>query len=235
MRSVDPALNAERMLLALQELIREEADAERIRFMQQGFLLEQKKKDLLQEKNTVGANQERLRVVASKALKQFEFDALSVAMAEQRTKDEESKADAEYRAAENKIRNTELNLQEEAEIADRRIRAEGAAQRLRASEIERQRELNIKEVNEQRLRDDSNPRNMQQRLIELEHQSRATTEDLVNRSELKQRELTLREECAYKDRLQTQFKEEERRVRALADSMVAETENKMQIDFGEKY
>ena len=124
--------------------------------------------------------------MASKVQKQSEFNALSVAMAEQRIKDEDSKADAEYRAAENKIRKIELNLQEEAEIADRRIRAEAAAQRLRASEIERQRGLNIKEVNEQRLRDESNARNMQQRLVELEHQSRATTEDLVNLSELTQ-------------------------------------------------
>ena len=145
--------------------------------------------------------------MASKVQKQSELYALSVAMAEQRIKEEESKADAEYRAAENKVRNTELNLHEEAEIAHGRTRAEEATQRLRASEIERQHELNIKEINEQRLREESKARNMQQRLVELEHQSRATAEDLVNLSELKQRELTLREECAYKDRLQTQFKE----------------------------
>ena len=76
---------------------------------------------------------------------------------------------------------------------------------------------------------------MQQRLVELEHQSCATTEDLVNFSELKQRELTLREECAYKDRLQAQFKEEEKRVLTLAGSMVTERENNMQIAFDEKY
>ena len=75
---------------------------------------------------------------------------------------------------------------------------------------------------------------MQQRLIELEHQSRATAEDLVNLSELKQREIALQEECAYKDRLRTQFKEEERRVRALAESVVIEKENKIQIVFDEK-
>ena len=80
-----------------------------------------------------------------------------------------------------------------------------------------------------------NARNTQQRLTELEHQSRAATEDLVNLSELKQREVVLKEECAYKDRLQTQFIEEERRIRALAESMVIETENKMQIAFDEKY
>ena len=45
MSSADPALNAKRMLLAQQELFREEADAERIRPMQQEFLLEQKNKD----------------------------------------------------------------------------------------------------------------------------------------------------------------------------------------------
>ena len=165
--------------------------------------------------------------MASKVQKQYEFNALNAAMAEQRVKEEESKADAEYRAAKNNIRNIELSLHEEAEIAHRRTRAEEATQRLRAIEIEWQHELNIKEINEQRLRDESNARNMQQRLIELEHQSRATTEGLVNFSELKQRELTLKEECAYKDRLQIQFKEEERRVHALAGSMVTERENKM--------
>ena len=72
-------------------------------------------------------------------------------------------------------------------------------------------------------------------MFEPEHQSRATAEDLVNLSDLKQRELTRREECAYKDRLQTQFKEEERRVRALAESVEVEKENKMQIAFDEKY
>ena len=76
---------------------------------------------------------------------------------------------------------------------------------------------------------------MQQRLIELDHQSRATAEDLVNLSELKQREMALQEECAYKECLRTQFKEEERRVRALAESVVIGKENKMQIAFDEKY
>ena len=57
----------------------------------------------------------------------------------------------------------------------------------------------------------------------------------MNLSELKQREIALQEGCAYKDRLRTQFKEEERRVRALAESVVVEKENNMQIAFDEKY
>ena len=65
---------------------------------------------------------------------------------------------------------------------------------------------------------------MQQRLIELEHQSRATAEDLVNLSELKQREKALQEECAYKERLQALFEEEQKRVRAFAESVVVEKE-----------
>ena len=48
-RSVDPALSAEKMFLAQQEFLREEADAERIRFMQQELLIEQ-------ERYVVGAN-----------------------------------------------------------------------------------------------------------------------------------------------------------------------------------
>ena len=49
MSSVDPAFNAEKMLLAQQEFLREEADAERLRLMQQGLLSERKKEDLQQE------------------------------------------------------------------------------------------------------------------------------------------------------------------------------------------
>ena len=226
--SVDPVFNAEKMLFAQQELLQEEADAERIRLMQRELVLDQ-------ERNKIGADQERLRVVASKVQEQSEFNALSVAMAVQRIKEEESKADVAYRAAENKIHNAELNFQEEAENARRTIRAEEATQRLRAIEVERQHELNVKEADEQRFRDEPNARKMQQRLVELEHQSRATTEDLVNLSELKQRERTLRDERAYKERLQAQLKEEERRVRALVESMITERENKMQIAFDEKY
>ena len=88
-------------------------------------------------------------------------------------------------------------------------------------EIERQLEYNN---NEQRIRDESVARNMQQRLIELEHQSRVTTEDLVNLSELKQREKALQEGCVYKERLQTLFDEEQRRVRALAECNYRERE-----------
>ena len=190
----DTALNAEKALPAQQEFLREEADAERIRFMQQEFLLEREKEGLRQERNNVGADQEEFRVVFSKVQKQSEINALNAAMAEQKIKDKESKTDAAYRAAEINIRNTEF-LREKAEAAHRRICLEEAAQRLRAIGSERQREQNTKEINEQRLRGESSSRHTQQRLIELEHQSRVATEDLVNLSELKQRELTLKEEC----------------------------------------
>ena len=76
---------------------------------------------------------------------------------------------------------------------------------------------------------------MQQRLVELEHQSRAAAEDLLSLSELRQRELTLKEECAYKNSLQTQLEEEQRRIRAQAESLIIQKENKMQVDFDEKY
>ena len=212
------------MVLAQQEFLQAEADAERIRLMSQELKLNQERKE-------VGADQERLRTIASKVQKQSGINALHVAMAEQRIQEEGLKADTEYRAAESKTRSTEINFQEETENARNIVRAEEAAQRLRALEIERQHEHNI---NEQKLRDESIARDMQQRLLELEHQSRATAEDLVNLSELKQREIALQEECAYKDRLRIQFKEEERRVRALAESVVIEKENKMQIAFDEK-
>ena len=217
--------DAEKIVLAQQELLQAEADAERIRLMN-------KELKPNPERQEVGANQERLKTIASKVQKQSEIDALHIAMAEQRIQDEGFKADTEYRAAESRIRSTETNLEEEAGNAHNIARAEEATQRLRALEIERQREYNF---NERKLRDESIARNMQQRLIELEHQSRATAEDLVNLSELKQREIALQEGCAYKERLRTQFKEEERRVRALAESVVFEKENKMQIAFDEKY
>ena len=186
---------AEKMVLAQQEFLQAEADAERSRLMDREL-------ELNQARQKVGADQERLMTIASKVQKQSEIDALNIAMAQQRIQDEEFKADVEYRAAESRIRSTEISLQEKAE---------------------------------QRLRDESIARSMQQRLIELEHQSRATTEELVNLSGLKQRGIALQEECAYKERLRIQFKEEERRVRALAESVVIEKENKMQIAFDEKY
>ena len=178
MSSVDSAQHTEKMLLAQQEFLREEAGAERMGLNKQGLVLDQ-------ERNNIGADQERLRVVAGKVQKQSEINALHIATAEQRTKDEEHKADTEYRAAENKIRSTEFSLQEEAESAWRVTKAEEATQRLRALDLERQHEFNFKEANEQKLRDESFARNMQQRLIELEHQFRATAEGLVNLSELK--------------------------------------------------
>ena len=76
---------------------------------------------------------------------------------------------------------------------------------------------------------------MQQRLVELEHQSRSAAENLMNLSELKQRELTLKEECAYKDSLKTLLEEEKRRINAQAEAMILQKENKMQLDFDEKY
>ena len=154
---------AENRVLAQQEFIQAEADADRSRLMD---------------------NELKLKTIASKVHKQSEIDALNNAMAQQKIQDEEIMADTQYRAAESRIRNAEFSLQEEAENARNVVRAEEAAQRLRALEIERQHEYN----NEQRLRDESIARGMQQRLIELEHQSRAQTEDLVNLSELIQRE-----------------------------------------------
>ena len=64
-----------------------------------------------------------------------------------------------------RFRSTELNIQEDAGNAWRVIKAEEATQRLRALDLERQHEL---DTNEQKLRDESIARSMQQRLIELD-------------------------------------------------------------------
>ena len=118
------------MVLAQQELLQAEADAERIRLMNQELKLNQERKE-------VGADQERLRTIASKVQKQSEINALHIAMAKQRTQEEEFKADTEYRAAESKTRSAGINLQGEAENARNIVRAEEATQRLRALENER--------------------------------------------------------------------------------------------------
>ena len=68
----------------------------------------------------------RFKTTASKVQKQSEIDALHIAMAEQRIQDEEFKADTEYRAAESRIRSTEINLQEESKNARNIVRAEEA-------------------------------------------------------------------------------------------------------------
>ena len=163
----------------------------------------------------------RLKTIAKGVQKKFEIDALNIAMAEHRLQEGELWVDTEYRAAENRIQSTEASLRKEADQARETVRAEEATQRFRAMEIERQLEYNN---NEQRIREESVARSMQQRVIELEHQSRVTAEDLVNLSELKQREKALQEECAYKERLQTLFEEEQRRIRALAESVITERE-----------
>ena len=69
------------MLLAQQEFLQAEADAEGIRLMNQELTLNQ-------ARNKVGADQERLRTIDNKAQKQSEINALHIAMAEQRTKEE---------------------------------------------------------------------------------------------------------------------------------------------------
>ena len=124
------------------------------------------------------------------------------AMAEQRIKDEELQVDAEYRSAREIIQNTELRMQRQAEEAERKIILEDTAQRLRAIELQKQQEYNNKEYSEQKLREENNSRAMQQRIVELEHQSRSNAENLMGLSELKQRELILKQECAYKDSMQ---------------------------------
>ena len=75
--AVDSVHNAEGMLLAQQEFLQAEADAERIRLMNQELVLDQ-------ERNKVGADQERLIIVAHRVQKQSEINALSSDMAEQR-------------------------------------------------------------------------------------------------------------------------------------------------------
>ena len=191
-------INKER--LAQQEFLQAEADAERIRL----------------------ANEElKLIMIAKGVQKKSEIDALYIAMAEHRLQEGELWVDAEYRAAENRIQSTEACLRKEADQARETVKAEEATQIFRAMEMERQLEYNN---NEQRIREESVARSMQQRVIELEHQSRVTAEDLVNLSELKQREKALQEERAYKEHLQTLFEEEQRRTRTLAESVITERE-----------
>ena len=60
--NVDSVHNAEKMLLAQQEFLQAEADAERVRLMNQELTLNQ-------ERNKVGADQERLRTIANKVQK----------------------------------------------------------------------------------------------------------------------------------------------------------------------
>ena len=65
---------------------------------------------LNQARQKVGADQERLMTIASEVQKQSEIDALNIAMAQQRIQDEEFKADTQYRAAEGRIRSTEISF-----------------------------------------------------------------------------------------------------------------------------
>ena len=152
---IDAANNAEKIYLAQQEFLREEAAAERYRLQQQETLLAQETENVRRERENIVGDQERLMAVANKVQKQSEFNAMNNAMAEQRIKDEELKVDAEYRSAREIIRNTELNLQKRAEEAERKINLESAAQRLRAIELQRQQEHKNKEYSEQKLREET--------------------------------------------------------------------------------
>ena len=100
--SVDSAQHTDKMLRAQQGFLPEEADADRMR-------LDKRESVLDQERSNIGADQEILRIVAGRVQKQSEINALHIAMAEQRVKDEGHKADTEYHAAENKVRSTEFN------------------------------------------------------------------------------------------------------------------------------
>ena len=225
---IEPAPDAEKIYLAQQESLREQVAAEKYKLQQQEILLAQEAERIHREKESVVGDQERLIAMADKVQKQSEFNAMNNAMAEQRIKDEERTVDAEFRTAKEIIKNTELRMQERAEEVERKINLEDTTQRLRAIELQR-------EYSEQKLQEENNARIMQQRLVELEHQSRSAAENLVNLSELKQRELILKEECAYKDSLKTLLEEERKRINAQAEAMIIQKENIMKLDFDEKY
>ena len=135
---VESAQDAEKMYLARQEFLREEAAAERNRLQQQEILLAQEAERVRRERETVIGDQERLRAVANEVEKQSELQARNNAMAEQRIKDEEQQVDAKYRSAKEIIQNTELRVQRQAEEAERKINLEDTAQRLRAIELQKQ-------------------------------------------------------------------------------------------------
>ena len=66
--------DAEKIVLAQQEFLQAEADAERIRLMN-------KELKLNRERQEIGADQERFKAIASKMQKQSEINALNIAMA----------------------------------------------------------------------------------------------------------------------------------------------------------
>ena len=199
--------------IAQQEfLLQAEADAERIRLASQEL---------------------RLKTIAKGVQNESEINALNMAMAEHRLQEGEMWVNEEHRAAENRVQSSEAKLKNEANQALKTLRAEENTQRLRAMELEQQ--LENYYYTEQGIRDESVARSVQQRVIEIEQQSRKATEDLVGLSELKQREKVLKEENAYKEHLRIMFEEEQRRLRNLAESTINDRENKMQIAFDEKY
>ena len=142
---VESAQDAEKMYLARQEFLREEAAAERNRLQQQEILLAQETERVRRERETVIGDQERLRAVANEVEEQSKLQARNNAMAEQRIKDEEQQVDAKYRSAKEIIQNTEFRVQRQAEEAERKINLEDTAQRLRAIELQKQQDYNNKE------------------------------------------------------------------------------------------
>ena len=148
------AMAAERLKLAQQELLREEATMEKMGIKHQEYLLDEATRRLLQERQNVTDDQ-RLMSVANKVQKQLEHKALTTAMAEHRLRDEELEADVLFRTA-------RLNLQERAEAASKIITNEEATYKLRMAGMG-QFELRTEEANDQRLRDEYD---LQQRLCD---------------------------------------------------------------------
>ena len=119
---------------------------DKMRIKHQEYLLDEAASRLIQGKQNVTDDQQRLMSVANKVQKQLEHKALTTAMAEHRLRDEELEADVLYRTA-------RLNLQEREVAASNIIANEEATFKLRAAEMERQFELKTKEANDQRRRD----------------------------------------------------------------------------------
>ena len=87
---------------------------EKMRTKHQEYLLDEAASRLIQERQNVTDDQQRLMSVANKVQKQLEHKALTTAMAEHRLRDEELEADILLRTA-------KLNLQEGKKLLPRSL------------------------------------------------------------------------------------------------------------------
>jgi len=137
-----PTPEAERYEIHTLALSQQQASlaAEKEGLKQQEMLIEQAAYELIEEHNHIGDSKNALREASSKVQPRHGFNALTMALAEQRLKEQEINANETYEKAES-------NLRLRAEVMAQEMKNAGDEQLRRAAEQERFLEGKAKDIN----------------------------------------------------------------------------------------